>query len=133
MHDKEVITEKETQAVNYNCINKTDCPLSNQCQITSIIYKAKITSNLGNYNGKTYYGTSEGRIKQRCGNHEKSLNHENIGQMQNFRRNTKSAIEYSSTILYFKKMPTNKKTVICYLCLNDKLFIILHQGNDLLN
>ena len=26
----------------------------------------------------------------------------------------------------------NKKTGICYLCLNEKLFIIEHQGNNLL-
>ena len=26
-----------------------------------------------------------------------------------------------------------KRTGICYLCLNEKLFIIEHQGNDLLN
>ena len=64
MHNKEVITEKETQAINCNCINQPDCPLSNQCQITNIIYKVKITSNLRNCRGKIYYGTSEGTIKQ---------------------------------------------------------------------
>ena len=26
MHNKEVITEKETQAINCNCINQPDCP-----------------------------------------------------------------------------------------------------------
>ena len=48
MHNKEVITEKKTQAVKCNCINEPDCPLSNQCQITDIIYKAKIILNLQN-------------------------------------------------------------------------------------
>ena len=43
MHSKEVTTEKKTRAVKCNCINKPDCLLSNQCQITNIIYKAKIT------------------------------------------------------------------------------------------
>ena len=43
MHNKEVITEKKTEAAKCNCINKPDCPLSNQCQITNIIYKAKTT------------------------------------------------------------------------------------------
>ena len=46
MHNKEVITEKKTKAAKCNCINKPDCPLSYQYQITNIIYKAKITSNL---------------------------------------------------------------------------------------
>ena len=76
MHNKEVITENKTQAVKCNCINKLDFPLSNQCQITTIIYKAKITWNLRNYHEKIYYGTSEGTFRQRYGNHKKSFNHE---------------------------------------------------------
>ena len=51
--------KKKTQAVSCNSVNKTDCPLSNQCQITNITCKAKITSNLRNYHRKIYYGTSE--------------------------------------------------------------------------
>ena len=73
MHNKEVIMEKKTQAVKCNCVNKTDCPLSNQRQIMN---KAKITLNLLNYHEKIYYGTSEGTFKQRYGNHKKSFNHE---------------------------------------------------------
>ena len=46
MHNKEVITESKIETVKSNCINKPDCPLSNQCQITNIKHKAKITSNL---------------------------------------------------------------------------------------
>ena len=38
----------------------------------------------------------------------------------------------SSTILYFKKMTTNKKDT-CYLCLNGKPFITEYQGNHLLD
>ena len=41
-----------------------------------IVYKAKITSNLRNYDGKICYGISEGSFKQRHGNHKKSFNHE---------------------------------------------------------
>ena len=63
-------------AAKCNGINKPDCPLYNQCQITNIIYKAKITTNLRNYHEKVYYGTSEGTFKQLYGNHKKSLNHE---------------------------------------------------------
>ena len=73
VHNLEVITkEKKAQEINCNCINKPDCPLSDQCQITNIIYKAKITSNLRNNFGKIYYGTSEGTFQQRYGNHKKS-------------------------------------------------------------
>ena len=75
MHNKEVITEKKPQAVNCNCMNKPDCALSNHCQITNIIYNAKITSNLRKYLGKIYYGTSEGTFKKWQGNHNKSFKH----------------------------------------------------------
>ena len=76
VHNKEGITEKATGAVSCKCINKLDFPLSNQCQITNIIYKAKTTSDLRNYLGKTYYGTSKGTFKQQYENHKKSFNHE---------------------------------------------------------
>ena len=66
MHNKEVITEKKTNTAKCNCINKPDCPLSNQCQIMNILYKAKITSK--NYHEKVYYGTREGNLIM---NHEK--------------------------------------------------------------
>ena len=88
IHSKEVITVKKTEATKCNCINKPDCPLSNQCQITNIIYKAKITPNLRNYQEKVYYGTGEGTFKQRCGNHRKSFNHEK------HRTNTELSNEY---------------------------------------
>ena len=73
----------KTEAVNCNCMNKPDWPLSNQYQITNIINKAKITSNLQNNHGKIHYRTSEGRFKQQYGNHKKSFKHKNIGQIQN--------------------------------------------------
>ena len=60
-HNKEVITEKKTQAVKCNCINKPDCPLSSQCQITNIYTKQKLHRTFE----KIYYGTSEGTFKQR--------------------------------------------------------------------
>ena len=72
MHNKDVIT----QAVKGNCINKRDCSLSNQCQITNIIQEIKIASKLQHYHEKIYYGISEGAFKQRYGNHKKSFNHE---------------------------------------------------------
>ena len=39
-HNKEVITQTKTEEINHSC---TNFPLSNQHQITNIIYKAKIT------------------------------------------------------------------------------------------
>ena len=33
IHNKEVITEKKTQAIKCNCINNLNCPLSNQAKL----------------------------------------------------------------------------------------------------
>ena len=68
--------QRKTLVVKCNCINKPDCPLSNKCQITNIIYKAEITSNLQNYHEKISYGISQGTFKPCYANHKKSLNHE---------------------------------------------------------
>ena len=133
MH-KEVVTEKKTQAVKCNCINKPDCPLSNQCQITNIICKAKITSNL---HEKIYYRTSEGTFKQSYGNHKKSFNHEKYRtdtELSKEHRRLKELKAKPQVQFYIlKRCQPTKRTGICYLCLNEKLFIIEHQGNDLLN
>lgn len=75
IHNKEVITERKTQTVNCNCTNNPDFRLYNQIQISNIMYKSKITSNLQNFHGKIYHGTSKGKLKQRYENHKKSLNH----------------------------------------------------------
>ena len=106
MHNKEVITEKKTKAAKCNCIKKPDCPLSNQCQITKILYKARITSK--NYHEKVYYGTSEGttiRIH---------LTMKNIGEIQSFQRNTgdlKNSKQNLKYLKYLKKMSPNKKNM----------------------
>ena len=137
IHNKKVIKEKETQAVKCNCINKPDCPLSNQCPITNIICKAKITSNLQSCREKLCYRTSEGTFKQRHGNHKKSFNHEK------HRKDTELSKEYwrlkelkaqpQVQFYILKRCRPTKRTGISYLFLNEKLFIIEHQGNDLLN
>ena len=83
MHNKEVITEKKTQAAKCNCINKLDCPPSNQCQITNII-KQTFQTIMKEYTtepAKVHLNSVMKTIR----NH---LTTKIIGQIQNFRRNT---------------------------------------------
>ena len=84
MHNKDVIAEKETRAVNCKCINKPDYHLSNQFQITSIIYETKITSNFRKYHEKLYQVHLNSDM-------ETLRNHsimKNVGQIQNFKKNS---------------------------------------------
>ena len=136
-HNKQILTENKTPTKNCNCINKHDCPLDNKCQTTNLIYKAKITSNLPNYFYKIYYGTSEGTFKVRYANHKKSF------KFEKYRTDTELSKEYwrlkelnaQPQIKFYilKRCPPTRRTGSCYLCLNEKLFILEHKGNNLLN
>ena len=70
---------------------------------------------------------------------ETTRNHsimENIGQialLKEYWRLKISKQKTSSTIWHFKRCQPTKITGICYSCLNEKLFIIEHQENKLLN
>ena len=126
MHKKEVIMEKKTEAVKSNCTSKLDWPLSNQCQITNILYKVKITSNFRNYHEKIYCGASEHTFKQPYGNHKKSINQEKnrtyTELSKEYWRLKKTQSKTLSTILHFKKMPTNKK---------NRYFLFMFEGETI--
>ena len=57
----------------------------------------------------------------------------NIGQIQNFGSNTGDLKNSKHSLKYNQHNQVQRRTGICYLCLKEKLFIIEHQGNDLLN
>ena len=88
MHNKEGITEKKTRAVICNCINKPDCPLSNQFQITNIIYKQKLHQTFETITKKYTTEPAKAHLNSVM---EIIRNHsimKNIGQTQSFRRHT---------------------------------------------
>ena len=51
-----------------NCRKKDQCPLDNKCLITSVIYKANVTTDKDN-TGKNYVGLTEETFKQRYAQH----------------------------------------------------------------
>ena len=61
----------------------------------------------------------------------------NIGQIQSFQRNTgdlkKLKAKPQVQFYILKRWRSTKRAGICYLWLNEKLFIIEFQGNNLLN
>ena len=99
--------------------------------------KAKITSKLRNYDEKLYYGTNEGTLKQRHENHKKSLNHEKHRTDKELSKEDWRLKELKAKprvqFYILKRCRPTKRTGICYLFLNEKLFITEHQGNSLLN
>ena len=88
LHNKEAIMEKKAQAINCNCINRSDCPFSNQCQILNIIYKQKLHQIFATIMGKY---TTEPAKTHLNSDMESLRNHsllKNIGEIENFRRIT---------------------------------------------
>ena len=99
--------------------------------------KQKSRQHFPNYHPKIYYGTSEGTFKTRYANHKKSFKYEF------YRTDTELSNEYwklkqlnANPVIkfYIKKkcLPTKRKGS-CFLCLNEKLFILEHKGDNLLN
>ena len=70
-------------------------------------------------------------------NHENHSIIKNIGQVQNFQRNTgdfkNSKWHCKYNFIFKEDADPRKRTSICYLCLNEKLLIIKYQGNNFLN
>ena len=86
---------------------------------------------------KLYCGTSEGTFKQRYRNHKKSFNYEKHRKdtelLKKFWALKELKAKPQVQFYILKRCWTTKRTGICYLCLNEKLFIIEHQGNNSLN
>ena len=136
-HNKKLLSTKNQETRKCNCINKQNCPLNNECLTKNIIYKGNITCNLQNYNYKTYYGTSEDTFKTRYANHKKSFNHikyKNETELSNeFWRLKELNAEPKVTFSIFRRCPKTKRNGPCYLCLHEKLAILEHKEDNLLN
>ena len=69
-HNKKILTNNNTTPQNgCNCRKKDQCPLDNNCLITSVIYKANVTTDKDD-TGKNYLGLTEGTFKQRYTQHK---------------------------------------------------------------
>ena len=67
-HNKKILNNNSTSQNRCNCRKKDQCPLDNNCLITSVIYKANVTTDKDN-TGKNYIGLTEGTFKQRYTQH----------------------------------------------------------------
>ena len=113
----------------YNCNNRDECPLENECLTPTIVYKADVTNSKTDEH-KYYYGISDTPLKERYENHKMSFRH-------------RSHLTASDLSKYYWKLvnkgvvPTIKYSIAkcvkgnafinnCNLCLSEKAFIIRH-------
>ena len=72
-HNKKILTNNNTTPQNgCNCRKKDQCPLDNNSLITSVIYKANVTTDKDDTR-KNYIGLTEGTFKQRYMQHKLSF------------------------------------------------------------
>ena len=138
-HNKKILEEKVPLTHGEcNCNNKNECPLNGECTTSNVLYEAKINSNLRNYPEKVYKGITAPIFKARYGNHKKSFNNvkyykeselsKEVWKIKN--KGGEYNIKWRIIKQYPAYNPSNKK---CTLCLNEKLAILEHKGNNLLN
>ena len=137
-HNKKMINKDVKESKSCNCIVKSECPLSGQCQVIDIIYKCTALSP-GKPN-KVYLGTAEGDFKKRFCNHRKLFNNEgsaNETTLSKYIWELKEASNSSSTLVWSiarKVPPYSNISKMCLLRLHEKLEIINYpRPEELLN
>ena len=138
-HNKRIMEETEPLVRGEcNCRNPVECPIPGECNTDKILYEAAISSNLPGYESKTYKGISEPAFKIRFGNHKKAFNH------PQYKKDTTLSKEvwdiknrggtYDIAWRFIRQHPGyNPVNGKCALCLSEKLEILEHKQNNLLN
>ena len=135
-HNNTVLND-ETKEVQKpcNCRNKDNCPLNGDCQITSIVYKAEITSaSSSNF----YYGLCEGSFKKRYYNHKKSFEHVEYRNETELSKQVWKLKEANKEFeiawsIAARATPFNGYSTRCDLCLTEKAIIVRAPSRGLLN
>ena len=125
-HNQNVTNPKTmTKDRTCNCVDKVKCPLTQNCLVSNIIYKAVSTSTNSHYKEKIYFSTGKSTFKPQYSNHQRSF------QFLKHKTDTK----LSSEVWQMKKSektpvitpkivqrcsPDNPNSKRCYLCLNEK-------------
>ena len=127
-HNKKILTNNNTTLQNRcNCRKKDQCPLDNNCLSTSVIYKAKVTTDKDD-TGKNYIGLTEGTLKQYMQHklsfcHIKYANHtelaKHIWKLKDNNENYKISWSIISSA-----SANNNISKWCNLCPTEKLYII---------
>ncbi|KXJ26852.1 Nose resistant to fluoxetine protein 6 [Exaiptasia diaphana] len=117
-----------------NCRNKDQCPLDNKCLTTSVIYNAQVTTS---NTTKNYIGLTEGTFKQRFSQHKSTFKHRkhiNSTELSKYIWQLKDKKQdFNIKTIISRARPYNNKSKRCDLCLTEKLMIIKHSNDNILN
>ena len=121
-----------------NCQRPGECPLDGAGLTRNVLYEAKVSSTLQNYEEKTYIGITEPTFKERYGNHRKSFNNKRYSTETELSKEIWRIKERNGTFRIkwriIKQCPAySPLTKKCLLCLNEKNEITFFEGSNLLN
>ena len=139
-HNSKILcrNQNEVREKDCNCTNKANCPLSNDCLDSCLVYEGTITSDIQNQIPMKYIGLCEPTFKRRHAVHKTSFNRES------YRTSTTLSAECwkikdlgGSPSFTWRKIGNapsySAETKKCLLCLREKFEIANYPGKDLLN
>ena len=125
-HDKHILNACNTKYW-FNCNNRDECPLENECLTPRIVYRADVTNNKTDEH-KYYYGSSDTPFKERYENYKTSFRHISHLTTSDLSRYYWKLVDNGAapTIKFSIAKGIKGNTFInnCNLCLSEKAFII---------
>ena len=120
----------------WNCNNRNECPLENECSTPRIVYRADVTNNKTD-EYKYYYGILDTPFKERYENHKTSFRHRSHLTASDLSKYYWRLVDKSAvpTIKFSiaKCVKGNAFINNCNLCLSEKAFIINLDDENMLN
>ena len=136
---KKILSNNDSNDKLCNCRSQRNCPLDNKRLTTSLIYNAQVTSTTSNQTTtKNYIGLTEETFKQRYTQHKSTFTHR---KLSNSTELSKYIWQLKDSYINFttkwsiiaRARPCNNSSKRWHLCLAEKLYIIKHSNNNLLN
>ena len=147
-HNKKLLNKKQnTDAKECNCRSNKTCPLDGKCLTSGIVYQATVTHKDSENSEKqaTYVGLTENTFKTRFNGHTDSFKHKEkrfaTTLSQYIWKLKEKQVQYTiNWKILSKAKPYSPSTKKCFLCLEEKYFIIckpeistLNKRNELVN
>ena len=138
-HNRNILEKKLPLASGLcNCINKNNCPLNGHCLTTNVLYEAEISKDDNADCRKVYKGITELKFKARYANHKKAFNNDKYKKDSELSKEVwrlkEKKVDFTIKWKVIRQFPAyNQSSKRCPLCQNEKLAILEHGEQNLLN
>ena len=118
-----------------NCRVAANCPLEGRCNVTAVVYEAKVVPSGGSPATKRYIGMTEGKFKARYANHTATFKHPEkkcVTGLSKYvwslkERNVEFKILWS---ILDKTRPYKVGDLFCRVCFSEKQLILRNTHHD---